>query len=136
MYRHDVVSMYVSEVVNDMNNIFLLRWKDAESAGEAREEDDFVKMFVKGASKEMMKLGWTKNPLKDVLLENQDLGADDKAMFKLHMYGQINDSRSYAMSAFIEDGQFKEKIRSMCFEEAAKLFRKQEMTAKPEQPAA
>ena len=69
-------------------------------------------------------------------MESLDLGADDKAIFKLHLYAAINDNRSWGLSTYLEDGQFKEKVRSMCFEEVAKLFRKQEMTAKPEQPAA
>lgn len=136
MYRHDVISTFVNEVSNDMNNVFLARWKDAEAAGEASENEDFVKMFTKGASKEMMKWGWTKNPVKDVILEHGELGADDKAIFKLHVYGMMNDNRSWARTSFLEEGTFKEKMRSVCFEEAAKLFRKQELTAKPEQPAA
>jgi hypothetical protein len=135
MYRHDVVAMYVTEIGNDMNNAFHLRWKDAEAAGEVSEAEEFVKPFVKAASKDMLKVGWTKNPLKDVIMENADLGADDKAIFKLHMYGCINDNRSYALSSYIEDGQFKEKVRSLCFEEVAKTFRKQELIVKPTQIA-
>lgn len=136
MYRHDVVGMYANEINNDMNNVFLTRWKAAEAAGEVSEAEEFVKPFFKSTAREMMKAGWTKNPIKDVLMESVELGADDKAIFKLHLYASFNDNRSWAMSAYIEEGQFKEKIRSMCFEELAKLFRKQEMTAKPEQPAA
>lgn len=131
MYRHDVIGIFANEIGNDMNNIFFSRWKDAEKAGEASDAEDFVKMFVKGASKEMVKFGWTKNPIKDVVFENTELGADDKAIFRLHVYGLMNDNRSYAMSSYIEEGLLKERIRSMCFEEAAKLFRKQELTPKP-----
>lgn len=135
MYRHDVVSMYATEVSNDMNNVFVQRWKDAEAAGEVSEAEDFVKPFVKAASREMMKFGWTKNPVKDVVMEATDFVAEDKALFKLHVYGYLNDNRSYAMSGYLEDGQFKEKVRSMCFEEVAKAFRKQELIIKPTQIA-
>ncbi len=131
MYRHDVISTFVNEIGNDMNNIFLSRWQAAEKAGEVSEADEFVKPFFKGAAREMMKLGWTKSPIKDVVLEHAELGADDKAIFKLHVYGVINDNRSYSMTTYIEECQLKEKIRSMCFEEAGKLYRKQELTAKP-----
>lgn len=135
MYRHDVLSMYVVDLVNDMNNVFIQRWKDAEAAGEVSEAEEFVKPFVKAASKEMMKFGWTKNPAKDVVMESADFVAEDKAIFKLHVYGQMADNRSYAVSGYLDDGQFKEKVRSMCFEEAAKAFRKQELIIKPTQIA-
>lgn len=131
MYRHDVISTFVNEIVNDMNNIFLSRWQDAEKAGEVSEADEFMKPFVRVAAREMVKLGWTKSPIKDVVLEHAELGSDDKAIFKLHVYGGINDNRSYSMTTYIKEGQLKEKICSMCFEEASKLFRKQELTPKP-----
>ena len=131
MYRHDVISNFVNEIGNDMNNIFLSRWQAAEKAGEVSEADEFVKPFIRGTAREMVKLGWTKSPIKDVVLEHAELGSDDKAIFKLHVYGAINDNRSYAMTTYIKEGQLKEKICSMCFEEAAKLYRKQELTAKP-----
>lgn len=137
MYRHDVVSSFISEMGNDMNNLFTQRWKDAEAAGEVQETEEFVKPFVKTVSKDMLKAGWTKSAVKDVVMQDASvLVEEDKKIFKLHFYSACNDNRSWALSAYLEDGAFKEKVRSLCYEEVCKMFKKQELTPKPTDIAA
>ena len=137
MYRHDMISSFINEMGNDMNNLFAQRWKDAEAAGEVQETEEFVKPFVKAVSKDMLKTGWTKSAIKDVVMQDASvLVEEDKKLFKLHFYSTCNDNRSWAMSAYLEDGAFKEKVRSMCYEEVCKMFKKQELTPKPADTAA
>lgn len=132
MYRHDVLSSFVAIMGNDMNNLFCQRWKDAEAAGEVQETEEFVKPFVKAASKDMMKAGWTKSAVREVVMDDASvLVEEDKKIFKLNFYGMCNDNRSWSLSGSLEDGAFKEKVRSLCYEEVCKMFKKQELTPKP-----
>ena len=111
-------------VHNNMSNVFNALWAEAEKAGEVADTEEFIKGFVKAASKEMFKKGWVKSSACDFLEATSLLDAEKKEGFKVLLYVRLEDVASYSLTYGHEDGGLKEVVRSKCFCEAIKLYRK------------
>lgn len=111
-------------IQNNMDNIFNEAWKAAETAGQASADEEFVKGFVKTVSKEMFKKGWTKSTIVDYVEKCPLIQDDDRDGFKMNFFARILDAESYSLSSGIADGAIKDVVKSKCFGEVVKMYRK------------
>ena len=120
--KEQALESLASIVVNNMLNTFNELWRDAETAGEVSESDEFVKPFVKRASKEMIKRGWVKSPLKSFA---ETFAKDEmKEGVDVLLYIRLMDSASYTMTYGLEEKKLNEIVKAKCFEETARLYLK------------
>lgn len=111
-------------IQNNMDNIFNEAWKEAETAGEASNNEEFVKEFVKTVSKKMFKMGWTKSTIVDYVEKCPLLQDEEKDGFRMNFFARILDAESYSLSSGIADGAIKDVVKSKCFGEVVKMYRK------------
>lgn len=123
--RFDILDEFAMTTRNDMLNVFNQKWKEKEVAGEVADTAEFLKPFSKAVAKEMIKAGWVKSLSKEAIEAGGIFDEDDQKMNRMHIFSQLMDARSWTMSNYIEEGRLDDKARSMAFEEAAKIFRKQ-----------
>ena len=122
--KNEALESLSNIVHNNLSNVFNALWAEAEKAGEVADSEEFIKGFVKNASKEMFKKGWTKSSACDFLESTDKVDAELKEGFKVLLYVRLEDVASYSMSYGHEDGGLKEIVRSKCFSEVIKLYRK------------
>lgn len=111
-------------IQNNMDNIFTEAWKSAENAGQASGEEEFVKGFVKTVSKEMFKKGWTKSAIVDYIEKCPLIQDDDRDGFKMNFFARIFDAESYSLTSGMADGGIKDIVKSKCYGEVVKMYRK------------
>ena len=112
-------------IQNNMENIFTEAWKAAETAGQASADEEFVKGFVKTVAKEMFKKGWTKSNIVDYVETCPLIQDEDRSGFKMNFFARILDAESYSLSSGMAEGGLKDVVKSKCFGEVVKMYRKQ-----------
>ena len=111
-------------IQNNMENIFTEAWKAAEEAGQASGDEEFVKGFVKTVAKEMFKKGWTKSTIVDYISTCPLIEDADRDGFRMNFFARILDAESYSLSNGMADGGIKDIVKSKCFGEVVRMYKK------------